>query len=155
MRETFVHKAGHRKILIPVDGSDASIRAMRHAVLLAKGLGASVFVYHVFHLPRAAGIVMTKSMKESTEEKIITILNSAKNIALKSDVPCKQQSQGGGNSGKKIVDFTEKYNFDMIVMGSRGMGSAKEVFLGSTSNHVLHKPKIPVLIVKYGTSRTH
>ncbi len=148
MRETFVHKAGHRKILIPVDGSDASIRAMRHAVLLAKGLGASVFVYHVFHLPRAAGIVMTKSMKESTKKKIITILNSAKNIALKSDVPCKQQSQGGGNSGKKIVDFTEKYNFDMIVMGSRGMGSAKEAFLGSTSNHVLNKSKIPVLIVK-------
>ena len=148
MRETFVHRAGYRKILIPVDGSDASIRAMRHAVLLAKGLGASVFTYHVFHLPRAAGIVMTKSMKESTEKKIITILNSAKNIALKSDIPCKQQSQGGGNSGKKIVDFTEKYNFDMIVMGSRGMGSAKEVFLGSTSNHVLHKSKIPVLIVK-------
>ena len=148
MRETFVHKAGQRKILIPVDGSDASIRAMSHAVLLAKGLGASVFVYHVFHLPRAAGIVMTKSMKESTEKKIITILNSAKNIALKSNVPCKQQSQGGGNSGKKIVDFTEKYNFDMIVMGSRGMGSAKEAFLGSTSNHVLNKSKIPVMIVK-------
>jgi len=36
----------------------------------------------------------------------------------------------------------------MIVMGSRGMGSAKGVFLGSTSNHVLHKSKIPVLIVK-------
>ena len=148
MRETFVHKAGQRKILIPVDGSDASIRAMSHAVLLAKGLGASVFVYHVFHLPHAAGIVMTKSMKESTEKKIITILNSAKNIALKSDVPCKQQAQGGGNSGKKIVDFTEKYNFDMIVMGSRGMGSAKEAFLGSTSNHVLNKSKIPVMIVK-------
>jgi len=148
MRETFVHRAGQRKILIPVDGSDASIRAMRHAVLLAKGLGAHVFVYHVFHLPRAAGIVMTKTMKESTERKILTILNYATNIALKSDVPCKQQAQGGGNSGKMIVDFTEKYNFDMIVMGSRGMGSAKEVFLGSTSNHVLHKSKIPVLIVK-------
>ena len=148
MRETFVHKAGHRKILIPVDGSDASIRAMRHAVLLAKGLGASVFIYHVFHLPRAAGIVMTKSMKESTKKKIITVLNSAKNIAWKSNIPCKQQAQGGGNSGKMIVDFTEKYNFDMIVMGSRGMGSAKEAFLGSTSNHVLNKSKIPVLIVK-------
>jgi len=115
---------------------------------LAKGLGAHVFVYHVYYLPRAAGIVRTKSMKESTERKILTILNYARNIALKSDVPCKQQAQGGGNSGKMIVDFTEKYNFDMIVMGSRGMGSAKEVFLGSTSNHVLHKSKIPVLIVK-------
>jgi nucleotide-binding universal stress UspA family protein len=148
MRETFVHKAGHRKILIPVDGSDTSIRAMRHAVLLAKGLGASVFAYYVFHLPRSAGIAMTKPMKETSEKEIVGILNSAKNIALKSGVPCKQQAQGGGNSGKRIVNFAEKYNFDMIVMGSRGMGSAKEVFLGSTSNHVLHKSKMPVMIVK-------
>ena len=87
-------------------------------------------------------------MRESTERKIITILNSAKNIALKSDVPCKQQAQSGGNIGKKILNFIKRYNFDMIVMGSRGMGSAKEMFLGSTSNHVLHKSKIPVLIVK-------
>ena len=74
MRETFVHRHGYRKILIPVDGSNASIRAMRHAVLLAKGLGASVFVYHVFHLPRTAGIVMTKSMKESSEKKLSPFL---------------------------------------------------------------------------------
>ena len=117
-------------------------------MLLAKGLGASVFAYYVFHLPRSAGIAMTKPMKETAEKEIVGILNSAKDIALKSGVPCKQQAQGGGNSGKRIVNFAEKYNFDMIVMGSRGMGSAKGVFLGSTSNHVLHKSKIPVLVVK-------
>jgi len=49
-----------------------------------------------------------------------------------------------------IVKFahTKKNKFDLIVIGSRGMGSAKEIFLGSTSNYVLHKSKIPVLIVK-------
>ncbi len=53
-----------------------------------------------------------------------------------------------GDDGKRIVDIAEKKNFDLIVIGSRGMGAAKEIFLGSTSNYVLHKSKKPVLIVK-------
>jgi nucleotide-binding universal stress UspA family protein len=36
----------------------------------------------------------------------------------------------------------------MIVMGSRGRSSAKEMFFGSVSNYVVHASKIPVLIVK-------
>jgi nucleotide-binding universal stress UspA family protein len=53
-----------------------------------------------------------------------------------------------GDDEKRIVDVAERKNFDLIVIGSRGMGSAKEIFLGSTSNYVLHKSKKPVLIVK-------
>ena len=53
-----------------------------------------------------------------------------------------------GDEEKRIVDVAEKKNFDLIVIGSRGMGAAKEIFLGSTSNYVLHKSKKPVLIVK-------
>ena len=39
-------------------------------------------------------------------------------------------------------------DFDLIVIGSRGMSATKEFFLGSTSNYVMHKSKKPVLIVK-------
>ena len=53
-----------------------------------------------------------------------------------------------GNDGERIVDIAQKKNFDLIVIGSRGMGAAKEIFLGSTSNYVLRKSKKPVLIVK-------
>ena len=53
-----------------------------------------------------------------------------------------------GDDGKRIVDIAQRKNFDLIVIGSRGMGAAKEIFLGSTSNYVLHKSKKPVLIVK-------
>ena len=41
-----------------------------------------------------------------------------------------------------------KENFGMIVMGSRGRSSAKEIFFGSVSNYVIHTSKIPVVIVK-------
>jgi nucleotide-binding universal stress UspA family protein len=53
-----------------------------------------------------------------------------------------------GDDGKRIVEIADKQNFDLIVIGSRGMGAAKELFLGSTSNYVLHKSKKPVLVVK-------
>jgi len=53
-----------------------------------------------------------------------------------------------GDEGIKIVKFAHDKNFDLIVIGSRGMSNIKEMFLGSTSNYVLHKSKIPVLIVK-------
>jgi nucleotide-binding universal stress UspA family protein len=54
-----------------------------------------------------------------------------------------------GDIGYNIVKFAHgKEKFDMIVMGSRGRSSTKEVFFGSVSNYVIHTSKIPVLIVK-------
>jgi nucleotide-binding universal stress UspA family protein len=55
-----------------------------------------------------------------------------------------------GNPGQEIVNVvnSKRNKFDLVVIGSRGLGGAKELFLGSVANHVLHKSKIPVLVVK-------
>jgi nucleotide-binding universal stress UspA family protein len=53
-----------------------------------------------------------------------------------------------GEECRTIVSFAHKNNFDLIVIGSRGMGKVGEFFLGSTSNYVVHSSKIPVLIIK-------
>jgi nucleotide-binding universal stress UspA family protein len=55
-----------------------------------------------------------------------------------------------GDPGYDIARFAnnKKNKIDMVVIGARGRGSAKELFLGSVSNYVLHKSKKPVLIVK-------
>jgi len=53
-----------------------------------------------------------------------------------------------GEEGQTIVSFADHNNFDLIVIGSRGMGKLGEVFLGSTSNYVMHSSKIPVMIIK-------
>ena len=53
-----------------------------------------------------------------------------------------------GNEGKEIVRYAENKNFDILVIGSRGQSGLKEAFLGSTSNYVLHKIQIPIMIVK-------
>ena len=52
------------------------------------------------------------------------------------------------NMGNTIVSFTESHKVDMIVVGSRGSDPEFEIFLGSVSNHVINKSKIPVTVVK-------
>jgi nucleotide-binding universal stress UspA family protein len=53
-----------------------------------------------------------------------------------------------GNPGKEIIKFSLKSQSDVIVMGNRGTGRLKEMFLGSVSNMVVRDTKCPVLLVK-------
>ena len=55
-----------------------------------------------------------------------------------------------GDVGYHIVKFahSKKNGIDLIIIGSRGRGAAKEMFFGSVSHHVLHASLIPVLVVK-------
>jgi len=104
------------------------------------------------------GLYVAAITKPRTNDKITPLekilLGHAQKIMKKSKLKAAQKGilffdrVSYGDDGKRIVEVAEKQNFDLIVIGSRGLGSAKEFFLGSTSNYVLHKSKKPVLIVK-------
>ena len=139
--------AKFKKILVSLDGSSNSMRGLDRAIEIAKGTDAEITGFYVFHLPIAAGIKYTKKMKDDTQNKAVKAIGPAMNKTQKAGAVFKYKT-GGGHTGSEIVKFAEKENFDMIVMGARGMSGAKEAFLGSTSNYVMHKSKKPVLIVK-------
>jgi nucleotide-binding universal stress UspA family protein len=71
---------------------------------------------------------------------------------------CKQQAEKSGvkietviaegDAASNITGYAHKEGFDVIVIGSRGLGRFKEMVLGSVSNKVLHQAKCSVLIVK-------
>ena len=136
-----------KKILVPLDGSTNSFRGLDVAIHMARECHATVTGLYV------VGITKPKTNDPITPlEKIL--LNNAKKIMNKAKLRSAKQGilffdrVSYGDEDKSIVDIAEKKNFDLIVIGSRGRSSAKEVFLGSTSNYVLHKSKKPVLIVK-------
>jgi nucleotide-binding universal stress UspA family protein len=136
-----------KKILVPLDGSSNSFRGLDTAIHMARECQATITGLYV------AGIVKPRTSDPITPlEKIL--LEHAQKIMKKAKITAARKGilffdrVSYGDDGKRIVEVAEKQNFDLIVIGSRGMGSAKELFLGSTSNYVLHKSKKPVLVVK-------
>jgi nucleotide-binding universal stress UspA family protein len=136
-----------KKILVALDGSPNSFRGLDTAINLARYCHATITGTYVLEIVKPQA-----NEQISSSEKIL--LEHAQKIMKKAKL---KSAQNGilffdkiayGDSGRKIVDIAQRNNFDLIVISSRGMGSIKEIFLGSTSNHVLHKSKKPVLIVK-------
>ena len=136
-----------KKILVPLDGSANSFRGLDVAIQMARESHATVTGLYV------VGIVKPRTNDSITSlEKIL--LGHAQKLMKKAKLKAAKKGilffdrVSYGDDGKRIVEIADKQNFDLIVIGSRGMGAAKELFLGSTSNYVLHKSKKPVLVVK-------
>ena len=75
------------------------------------------------------------------------IMESAKKRAAQNGILFEKKISFG-DPGPIITNFAKSLNYDIIVIGARGRSVVKEIFLGSVSNYVLHKSKIPVMIVK-------
>ncbi len=136
-----------KKILVALDGSKNSFRALTKAIEIAKETKASITSISVIQTYKTEmGVVKTIAGN--------AISKNCKSFVTKAKTRCKKNNISFfdiiqyGQEGKAIVSFAEKNNFDMIVIGSRGRGILKESFLGSTSNYIVHSTRIPVLIVK-------
>ncbi|MEK0368886.1 MAG: universal stress protein, partial [Nitrosopumilus sp.] len=129
-----------KKILVPLDGSSNSFRGLDVAIHLSRQCHATI-----------TGLYVVGIAKPRTDEPITSpekiFLEYAQKIMKKAKLKAAKQGilffdrVSYGDEEKRIVDVAEKKNFDLIVIGSRGMGTAKEIFLGSTSNYVIHKSK--------------
>jgi len=136
-----------KNILVALDGSKNSVRALSNAIALAKQTDATItglFVIQAF--PTEMGLSRT-ILGKSLEKHYKHFMSIAKSMCTKKKVKFVDAIEFG-EEGKTIVSIAEKNNYDLIVIGSRGMGKIGELFLGSTSNYVVHSSKIPVLVIK-------
>lgn len=139
-----------KNILVPLDGSKNSIRGLDEAIYIARHTHATITGVFVRYLPPIYAIHPIGLLGKDFEKAAKRILESAKTRSAKNGILFKYKIIRSADPGYYIVQFahSRKNKFDLIVIGSRGMGYAKEIFLGSVSHYVLHKSKIPVLIVK-------
>lgn len=136
-----------KNILVPIDGSQNAIRGLDKAIDIAKGSDAAITALFVFQLPWKAGLKFTKSMERQAQAKATRAIGIARQKVEKNGVVFKWKT-AGGKPGDAILNVSKGSNADMIVIGARGLGAAKEKFFGSTSNYVMHKATKPVLVVK-------
>lgn len=136
-----------KKILVAIDGSKNSIRALSNAIQLAKENDASIVGISVIQVfPTEMGLVRT-IIGKALSKHYKHFMSIAKSMCTRKGVKFLNVVEYG-EEGNTIVSFAHKNNFDLIVIGSRGIGKLGELFLGSTSNYVIHSSKIPVLIIK-------
>lgn len=136
------------KILVPLDGSKNSFRGLETAIILARHCGAIITGIYSIYAPPHSEFRGVGSVEKSHSKEIKKFMAKAKLLAAQNGIVFKEKMMRG-EIGYNIIKIAHgKDNFDMIVIGSRGRSSAKEMFFGSVSNYVIHTSKIPVVVVK-------
>ncbi len=136
------------KILVPLDGSKNSFRGLEMAITLARQCGATITGAYSIHAPPHSEFSGVGSVEKSLNREVKKIMENAKTLAAQNGIVFKEKMLRG-DIGYNIIKLAQgKDKFDMIVIGSRGRSSAKEMFFGSVSNYVIHTAKIPVVVVK-------
>ena len=140
-----------KRIMVCLDGSKNSLRGLDTAISSAKQSDAIIIGVHSDTSFSAFSAVRAPILPEKKwTNEVQGIMHVAQKKVEKSKVKFEGIVIGGHSSGIDLTTFANnpKNKIDQIVIGSRGMGFPKAIFLGSTSNFVLHKAKAPVTIVK-------
>ncbi len=138
-----------KKILVPLDGSKNSIRGLDMAIHIARQSHGTITALSVKSVPGVYALHPLGFLDFNSMTEVKKLLEDAKVRAAKKGIQLTSKALAG-DPGYDIARFANnaKNRVDLIVIGARGKGSIKEMFLGSVSNYVLHKSKKPVLIVK-------
>lgn len=147
------------RILIPVDGSEGSMRAVRFAAdLVEVNPRAQVFVYTVDRVPlrflERDLVLLASNIEEGARhieevfaEERERYLKEAASVFKKKGIEVRY-GYTFGNPAEKIAEYARKNNIDLIIMGTRGLSAVKGLFMGSVSHKVLQLSPCPVTLVK-------
>lgn len=137
---------------MPIDGSEVADRAIQTAISMCKKREqeSHISLLHVVSTEAypnvgVAGITanVDEAIRQEGEELLKSTMQKIDNKGIKIDAILIE-----GSPGKEICKYADENNYDLIVMGNRGRGAIKELFLGSVSKTVLNDTTCPVLVVK-------
>ncbi len=140
-----------KKILVPFDGSGASVRALAQAIALARLTGGSIEVVFAHEEAVTYGeiavYVQQPRMAELQRAHADKILAEAEEAGLKaSGVPYAMEVAVGAVA-QAITTHADRSGCDAIVMGRHGHSMVRDLLMGSVAMKVLHRAKLPVLLV--------
>ena len=134
-------------ILLAVDGSEYSLRALGYARSLAVNYKASLWLVHVFsHTSDLLGYQDFEKLYAKRKSAGQAILDDA--LAKLRDADFEVHAElVEGSDAEAILTLAEKHEADLIVMGTRGFGAVKGLLVGSVSRKVIHLATCPVMVV--------
>jgi nucleotide-binding universal stress UspA family protein len=140
-----------RKTLIPYDGSESSMRALRYAISMEKeNPGGQLYLLHVADPTTYFALdeeIFNPNEKERMLEKAERILLGAKQVLDEAGLSYESEVSIG-IPGNDIPAKARAKGCNGIIMGTRGMSSIASFFVGSVAQRVIHNSEIPVTLVK-------
>ncbi len=141
-----------KKILIPIDFSKASEHASKLGSKIARATNSEVHLLHMIEIPKGAidmvsnstfsmpqNMLYIKKTKEKMNEHQETFFSKNENVI---------QSILFESASEGILNYNNKINPDLIVMGSKGHSEIEEILIGSNTEKTIRTSKTPVLVVK-------
>jgi universal stress protein A len=135
-------------LLVPTDFSERSRVTVTHAISLARQLGASIELLHVFETPvnPAPEVAARTPLPPDKRAEIDQQLEPEAALIRDAGVPC-ETLVVWGEPGRVIVQRASERPADFIVIGSKGRTGLAHVLLGSVTESVLRKVRCPVVVV--------
>lgn len=141
------------KILLPVDGSDGALKAVRHALRLAHdGLRASFVLANVQEPASLYEVVVAHDaqvIEQVSEAAAAHALAPAQALLRAAGVEFECEI-GHGDPGHVLVEIAERCGCDLLILGARGRDQADGDAIGPVAAAVLEHAKAPVMVVKRG-----
>lgn len=141
------------RVLVPVDGSEGSLAAVRHVMemgkRLAAGLGLQIDLINVQRAVSSdvASFVSRDDLQDYHRERADKALAPARALLDAAGIRYGVH-QFVGQPGRVIADFAAEQKADQIVMGTRGLGTHTGALLGSVTQDTIVNSPVPVLVVK-------
>jgi nucleotide-binding universal stress UspA family protein len=141
-----------KKLLVPIDGSGAALRALDQAIALARlSPGCSIVLVHTHEEPLIYGEIavyvpgpkMAELQRQHSEDMLVTAKAKLKDTGIPYTVEVLI-----GPTAQTIAEHAEQIGCDAIVMGRHGKSALSEILVGSVAMKVLHATKLPVMLVR-------
>jgi nucleotide-binding universal stress UspA family protein len=138
----------YKKIALATDGSQHSKRAAENAIHIAKcSSGSKIEIIYVVDHDKVKSDVLSNwnsaDVGDTRKSRMREVEKMAKEAGVSSEIKILH-----GEPGPTIVDYINKNNFEIAIIGSRGLNTLQEFVLGSVSHKVAKRANCPVLIVK-------
>ena len=147
----------YQRLLVPIDGSDASARGLTEATKLAKDQKARIRLIHVVNewmvIPayeNAAATTYSGDLMLALRESGQELLDKAKAQLAAAGIPVEATllEADGGQAGHVIVKDAEEWHADIIVLGTHGRRGLSRAVMGSDAEQVVREARVPLLLVR-------
>ena len=136
-----------KKILVPVDGSKYSERALEQACEISNVFDSELILVYVVEKSIPINLLDRKEYLEMLEKFGNKVIDKANKILLKKRITAKTFLKKG-NIVNEIEKIIKKEKCDLVIVGSRGLGSVTRLLIGSVSNKLAQSSSCSILIIK-------